>query len=101
MGAKSGAVGHLTIGKGSQIAATYDREQIRKFYLDEGYADFQVVSAVAELTKDGNNFVITFVLDEGQVYEFGEYSIISVFFILLPLAILMGQLDNPIKIILG
>ena len=28
-------------------------------------------------------------------------SIISVFFILLPLAILMGQLDNPIKIILG
>ena len=50
----------------------YDREQIRKFYLDEGYADFQVVSAVAELTKDGQNFVITFVLDEGQIYEFGE-----------------------------
>ena len=55
----------------------YDREQIRKFYLDEGYADFQVVSAVAELTKDGNNFVITFVLDEGQIYEFGESSIES------------------------
>ena len=50
----------------------YDREQIRKFYLDEGYADFQVVSAVAELTKDGKNFVITFVLDEGQIYEFGD-----------------------------
>ena len=28
-------------------------------------------------------------------------SIISVFFILLPMAIVMGQLDNPIKIILG
>ena len=55
----------------------YDREQIRKFYLDEGYADFQVVSAVAELTKDGKNFVITFVLDEGQIYEFGNSSIES------------------------
>ena len=29
------------------------------------------------MTKDGNNFVITFVLDEGQIYEFGESSIES------------------------
>ena len=50
----------------------YDREQLRKFYLDEGYADFQIISAVAELTKDGSNFIITFVLDEGRIYEFGE-----------------------------
>jgi len=45
----------------------YDREELRKFYLDEGFADFQVISAVAELTKDGSNFIITYVLDEGQI----------------------------------
>ena len=28
---------------------TYDRELLRKFYLSQGYADFRVVSAVAEL----------------------------------------------------
>ena len=36
----------------------------------------------------------------GGLFDRGD-SIICVFFILLPLAILMGQLDNPIKIILG
>ena len=55
----------------------YDREQLRKFYLDEGYADFQVISAVAELTKDGSNFIITYVLDEGIEYEFGDATIRS------------------------
>ena len=50
----------------------YDREELRKFYLDEGFADFQVISAVAELAKDGSNFIITYVLDEGREYRFGE-----------------------------
>ena len=35
---------------------TYDRELLRKFYLDRGYADFRVVSAVAELTPDRDGF---------------------------------------------
>ena len=48
----------------------YDREELRKFYLDEGFADFQVISAVAELAKDGSNFIITYVLDEGREYRF-------------------------------
>ena len=30
-----------------------DRELLRKFYLSEGYADFRVVSAVAELAPNG------------------------------------------------
>ena len=55
----------------------YDREELRKFYLDEGFADFQVISAVAELAKDGSNFIITYVLDEGREYRFGEASITS------------------------
>jgi outer membrane protein insertion porin family len=30
----------------------YDREQLRKFYQNQGYYDFRIVSAVAELTPD-------------------------------------------------
>lgn len=50
----------------------YDREQLRQYYNNRGYADFRVVSAVAELTPDQRNFFITFTLDEGIRYEFGE-----------------------------
>jgi outer membrane protein insertion porin family len=54
---------------------TYDRELLRKFYLTEGYADFRVVSAVAELTPSRNGFIITFTLDEGQRYRFGKIGV--------------------------
>ncbi len=49
----------------------YDRELLRRFYLENGYADFKVVSAVAELTPDREGFVVTFTLDEGERYRFG------------------------------
>ncbi|HVY84832.1 MAG TPA: outer membrane protein assembly factor BamA [Caulobacterales bacterium] len=53
----------------------YDREQLRKFYNNRGYADFRVVSAVAELTPDQKDFFVTFTVDEGQRYEFGDITV--------------------------
>jgi outer membrane protein insertion porin family len=50
---------------------TFDRELLRRFYLREGFADFRVVSAVAELTPDRSSFFITFTVDEGDRYKFG------------------------------
>lgn len=50
---------------------TLDREELRKFYLARGYADFRVVSAVAELTQDRGDFFITFTVEEGELYQFG------------------------------
>ena len=55
----------------------FDKEQLRRFYLKRGYADFQVVSAVAELTPDRRNFYITFTLHEGELYHFGKVTINS------------------------
>ena len=55
----------------------FDQELLRQFYLSEGYADFRVVSAVAELTPDREAFFITFTLDEGERYDFGEIDIVS------------------------
>lgn len=50
----------------------YDREQLRQYYNNRGYADFRVVSAVAELTPDQRDFFVTFTVDEGIRYEFGQ-----------------------------
>ena len=55
----------------------FDQEQLRKFYLSEGYADFRVISAVAELTEDRENFFITFTIEEGERYRFGTINIDS------------------------
>jgi outer membrane protein insertion porin family len=54
---------------------TYDRELLRKFYLSEGYADFRVVSAVAELTPERDGFIVTFTVDEGERYHFGKVDV--------------------------
>jgi outer membrane protein insertion porin family len=48
-----------------------DQQKLRSFYLTQGYADFRVVSALAELTPDRRDFVITYVVDEGPRYRFG------------------------------
>lgn len=51
---------------------TFDRELLRRFYLRKGYADFRVVSAVAELTPDRAGFFLTFTVEEGDRYKFGK-----------------------------
>jgi outer membrane protein insertion porin family len=53
----------------------YDRELLRKFYLNEGYVDFRVLSAVAELTPDREDFFLTFTVEEGPRYKFGKINI--------------------------
>jgi len=54
---------------------TLDRELLRRHYLAEGFADFRVESAVAELTPDGKAFFITFSVNEGQRYKFGAIDV--------------------------
>lgn len=54
---------------------TVDKEALRKFYLANGYADFRVVSAVAELSPDQEAFFITFTVEEGERYKLGTVDI--------------------------
>jgi outer membrane protein insertion porin family len=54
-----------------------DRELLRQYYLKNGYADARVVSANAELDRDGSGFFITFVVEEGELYSFGNVRIES------------------------
>lgn len=52
-----------------------DRELLRRFYLTNGYADFKVNTAVAELTPNKESFFLTFAVDEGERYQFGDVEV--------------------------
>jgi outer membrane protein insertion porin family len=54
-----------------------DRELLRQYYMKNGYADARVVAANAELDRDGSGFFITFTVDEGELYTFGDVRIES------------------------
>ncbi len=54
-----------------------DRELVRQYYLKNGYADVRVTSATAELDADGSGFFLTVVVEEGELYRFGEVRIES------------------------
>ncbi len=60
-----------------QDRLSYDQQKLRQFYLTEGYADFRVTSAVAELTPDKKDFIITYVVEEGKRYKFGDVTVDS------------------------
>lgn len=53
----------------------YDQELLRRFYVSQGYADFQVKSALTELTPDKQGFYLTFTVEEGARYNFGTVKI--------------------------
>jgi outer membrane protein insertion porin family len=58
-----------------RIAA--DREQLRLYYRSKGYADASVTSAKAEYDSALHGFTLTFLIDEGELYHFGEISIVG------------------------
>ncbi len=55
----------------------FDQELLRRFYFSQGYADFQMLSAIAELTPEGDGFFLTFTVDEGERYRFGDVQVDS------------------------
>ncbi len=54
-----------------------DQELLRRFYLKNGYADFRIISATVDLDTKEGGFVLTFTLEEGQQYRFGNVDLLS------------------------
>src|SRR5262249_48039965 len=54
-----------------------DRELLRRFYLKNGFADIRIVSSMAEYDPERRGFVITFAIEEGDVYRFGAVDVVS------------------------
>ena len=57
----------------------FDRELLRRYYLRNGYPDVQIGPATAELAPDRSGFFITFTINEGPRYTFGDIDITSAF----------------------
>lgn len=55
----------------------YDKEMLKRYYQSKGFAAFKVVSGTAEISPNREAFVITFILDEGKIYDFGNIDIES------------------------
>lgn len=56
---------------------SFDGELLRRYYESGGYPEFQVISATAEYLSQRRGFAITFVVEEGPEYQFGEVALIS------------------------
>lgn len=55
----------------------FDQEMLRNFYLSQGYVDFQILSAVAELSNNKKSFFITFTVEEGDRYKVSGVEFVS------------------------
>jgi outer membrane protein insertion porin family len=53
-----------------------DREQLRLYYRSKGYADASVTAARAEYDPAIHGFEVTFSIDEGPLYHFGDVNIV-------------------------
>jgi outer membrane protein insertion porin family len=52
-----------------------DQEALRRFYYNRGYADFRIISAVADFDREQNGFFITFTVEEGEQYTYGDINV--------------------------
>jgi outer membrane protein insertion porin family len=56
---------------------SFDEELLRRFYLSQGYADYRMLSSVAELSDERDRFFITFTVEEGARYKVADVNIDS------------------------
>ena len=52
-----------------------DKQRLRQFYLERGFVDFEIESAAAEISREQNAFFLTFRLDEGSRYSYGDLTV--------------------------
>lgn len=55
----------------------FDKQVIRDFYQSRGYVDFRVQAATSELTRTRDGFLVTFNVQEGQQFRFGDVFVTS------------------------
>ncbi len=78
---KSSATNMLSFLTGGDVydldRIAQDQEQLRLYYRGKGYADAIVPTVGAEYEPAARGFTLTFVIDEGPLYHFGDVSVVS------------------------
>nr|WP_309568135.1 outer membrane protein assembly factor BamA [Psychromarinibacter sediminicola] len=55
----------------------FDRQVLTDFYRSRGYVDFEILSVASEFSRERNAFFVTFTVQEGQRYRYGNISATS------------------------
>ena len=55
----------------------FDKQVLRDFYQSRGYVDFRTTGVNAELSEERDAYFITFNVEEGQQFKFGEITVSS------------------------
>ena len=54
-----------------------DQEELRRFYMNHGYADFRVISVDWEFNEANDRYTVVFTVEEGPKYKFASIDIDS------------------------
>jgi outer membrane protein insertion porin family len=63
----------------SSESLTGDQEKLRSFYMDRGYANFQIDSTQVAIAPEKDDIFITLNIDEGGVYKVGDVKLAGTF----------------------
>ncbi len=76
---KQAGILRAIIGRDTFIAdrVAFDQQVLTDFYQSRGYVDFQVLNVDVSLTRERDAYLITFNIQEGQQFEFGNISVTS------------------------
>src|SRR3984957_2700000 len=78
---KTGETNWLSFLKSNDIydpdRVEVDRDLLRRHYLKYGFVDVRIVAATGEYDPNAKGFIITFVIEEGEQYHFGNVEIRS------------------------
>lgn len=55
----------------------FDKYLIKQFYNSVGFADFRVISVTADLLPTKEGFILTYSIEEGKKYRFGEINFVN------------------------
>ncbi|WP_371055449.1 outer membrane protein assembly factor BamA [Rhodosalinus sp. K401] len=55
----------------------FDRQLLNDFYQSRGYVDFRITAVNAELSQERDAYFVTFNVEEGQQFRFGELTVSS------------------------
>jgi outer membrane protein insertion porin family len=56
----------------------FDKQLLKDFYLERGYLDFEILSVNSELSKTRGSFFLTFKVQEGPQFQFGQIATTTV-----------------------
>ncbi|MHA1128218.1 MAG: outer membrane protein assembly factor BamA, partial [Alphaproteobacteria bacterium] len=54
-----------------------DQQKLAEYYTNKGYIDFEVLSAVPELSADRSSYYLSYTVNEGFKYDFGATTVSS------------------------